>query len=44
MTATSLLTWSENAADIKTFTEHPLIGQIPALANVGPTPRRTNVW
>ncbi len=28
-----LLTWSENPSDMKTFTRHNLIGQIPALAN-----------
>ena len=28
-----LLTWSETRGDIKTFTEHDLIGQIPAIAN-----------
>lgn len=27
-----LLTWSENPGDMKTFTEHNLIGQIPAIA------------
>jgi iron complex transport system substrate-binding protein len=27
-----LLTWSENEGDLKTFTEHGLIGRIPALA------------
>ena len=26
-----LLTWSENAADLQTFTDHELIGEIPAL-------------
>ncbi|HJR39698.1 MAG TPA: iron-siderophore ABC transporter substrate-binding protein [Nocardioidaceae bacterium] len=28
-----LLTWSENPDDMQTFTEHNLIGQIPAIAN-----------
>jgi iron complex transport system substrate-binding protein len=27
-----LLTWSENPGDMATFTDHPLIGRIPALA------------
>jgi iron complex transport system substrate-binding protein len=32
LTSDVFLTWSENSGDMKTFAEHDLVGQIPALA------------